>query len=548
MLFFLSVAYAIPWSYFVSEYPQAWTPPEATPFLGTYQTSEAIFSEPIVPFWPLALRFDRDLMIALNDPTWGMIEVAQLQTKEGEHVWFTLDSYQNGEQIIGLSDHPKAREMASLFPLPSYQANLQVEESNEMYVVSYQRLQDPIRFAMPKVSEPTTPKTRNGHAMNHSASSLLAVLDIFSLDLRPVQWLDIPYSVQKIFWQPISGVMSQTVVGFRKGEWLQQPGTLRGQDIHFEEENEEYCLVDAHARYCFLKYQNQLQLFRVDMIQPMHDDVIAQVYFSPALPDLRFLPMETNCSAMNIQMAEKKYMEGSICVHPKEQGATISIEPKDPHWAKMRPVISSLDIRANDIQVQSMLLSPQAKGWIQQKKIVKRTSKLRVPKRLVWSNNQLSALEEMEEREGESISVMVPLVPKEGILMSRIEIPVSSGEVFPIILAAQLHSQLPYTGIDINPMYQEGKVIVDVRVFPSSVPKIGAWMELSIGLLSSDRIPSRMHIIGQKGGFSHFAFVQGFRVRHTKPILDFSIESTASIVNENNVYSMEKSVFWWEQD
>ena len=127
MLFFLSFAYAIPWSYFISENPKVWTQPKAMPFLGDYHRSEPIFLEPIIPFWPLALRFDQDLMIALDDPTWGMIEVAQLQTKEGERVWFTLDSYQNGEQIIGLSTHPKAQEMASLFPLPSYQANLQVD-------------------------------------------------------------------------------------------------------------------------------------------------------------------------------------------------------------------------------------------------------------------------------------------------------------------------------------------------------------------------------------------------------------------------------------
>jgi len=546
MLFFLSFAYAIPWSYFISESPQAWTQPEVTPFVGEYQSSEPIFLEPIIAFWPLALRFDRDLMISLNDPTWGMIEVAQLQTKEGENLWFTLDSYQNGEQIIGLSDHPKAHEMAALFPLPSYQAHLQVEESKDMYVVSYQRLQDPIRFAMPKVTTPTTPKTRNGHAMNHSASSLLAVLDIFSLDLRPVQWLDIPYSVQKIFWQPISGVMSQTVVGFRKGEWTQEMGTLRGRDILFEEENEEYCLVDAHARYCFLKYQNQLQLLRIDMIQPMHDDVIAQVHFSPALPDLRFVPVEKSCSTMTIEMVEKKYMEGSTCIHPKEEGVTVSIEPREPYWAKLRPVISSLDIQEKEVRVHSMLLSAQAKGWIQQENLVKRTQKMKVPKRLIWSNHQLSAQEETEEREGEKISLIAALVPKEGVLAARIEVPLSSTEVYPIILEAQLHSQLSYNGIDINPVYQEGKLIVDVRVFPSSKPKIGAWMELSIGLLSADRMPSRMHLIGKKGGFSHFAFVQGFRVRHTDPILDFSIDSTASIVNEKDILSMEKLVFWWD--
>ena len=52
--------------------------------------------------------------------------------------------------------------------------------------------------------------------MNHSQRDMMAILNISSLKLRPVLWVQNKRNVQSILWQPISGVMSQTVAGMKR--------------------------------------------------------------------------------------------------------------------------------------------------------------------------------------------------------------------------------------------------------------------------------------------------------------------------------------------
>ena len=175
-------ASAIPLSYFRSEKPSDWNPPQTSFFEGSYQREHPLVAFPVVPLWGFGFRFDGDIMISLaDDAPWGMIEIAYAQSKQGEKVWFTLDSRLDGRQYIGLSDHPLSHEIASLFPIPSYQAQLQVLEQDGRYIVSYKRGEEPISFSIPIDDRVYSPSAQNGHAMNHSQHDMMAILHISSL-------------------------------------------------------------------------------------------------------------------------------------------------------------------------------------------------------------------------------------------------------------------------------------------------------------------------------------------------------------------------------
>ena len=150
----IQVSWSLPLSYYLSSSPD----PKALSFLGdgqhstlTYRLTEPIQQKAIIPFWAAALRFDEDIMIALEDDgEWGMLEVSMIRDAEGKELWFALDSKTNGQQFIGLPDHPKADQLARLFPLTQYRAAPQVLREGKELSVQYRRIDgEDISFRIP---------------------------------------------------------------------------------------------------------------------------------------------------------------------------------------------------------------------------------------------------------------------------------------------------------------------------------------------------------------------------------------------------------------
>ena len=146
-----------------------------------------------------------------------MIEVCKVDTPDGA-VWFSLDSHQDGRQLVGIPDSEAAKGFAQAFPASLYTNDLKVTEhkleDRTHFDVSYRRADRKlIQFSIETEDEDQPPRKRNGNAMNHSADQSLAVLDIFSLDLhsKTLEWPHQEQPVFSVLGKPVVARMRQSV-------------------------------------------------------------------------------------------------------------------------------------------------------------------------------------------------------------------------------------------------------------------------------------------------------------------------------------------------
>ena len=544
LLFF---AFAIPLSYFRSEKARAWNPPSFSFFEGGYHLEEPLVSFPVVPFWSFGFRFDGDLMISLaDDEPWGMIEVAYVENKDGEKVWFTLDSRLDGQQYIGLSDHPLARDIAALFPVPSYQAHLEVAESADAYVVSYMRGNEPISFSIAREDTVYPPSARNGHAMNHSQRDMMAILNISSLKLRPVQWVQNKRRVQSILWQPISGVMSQTVAGMRRGTWTQTQNNLHNTLSESDAMDNQECIHASHSRYCFHVKGKEKQLSSITLFQPLHKESISSIRFSPALPDLRFLPKHTHCSDLFWEIDQQEHLQAQACIHPLRYGNSmvVSVHASKPSWVNARPIMTSLTFhqQKDEVDVHSAVLSEGADEEHTQKLSPANVVDISIPNAFQWNGTQLIPQGRTEKNKVQVYSVGIPLVPKDGLLVGKVE--VDSSFIHPFLLRLKGHLLPEIQELSFHLESRDGSNYITLTMKPSKRIDHGAWVEIDVGSLVSSNTMHALSLKGSSGGMElqKPLFLKDFHIR--AKTCSFALNGTMSAKPKECLG--EISMFWSE--
>ncbi len=348
--------------------------------------------DPVVPFVAWGLWFDEDIMISLSgDPGWGMIEVSKIVLPSGRHVWFTLDSKEDGRQFVGLPDDPLAAEMAKAFPAPSYNAGLIVKEVKKRtrhktlahYEVSYRRIDGaPIRFEL-TVDDSVKPSLlRNGHAMNHSQGNVLALVDLASMQLVKSGGFrfigDHPRRAQSLLTQKIAGVLRQAAAGLRAGSWKLNGASLEARNsdsntlglVILGDDGRVVTLGTGDAfpsvQYDFAREGESLGLreIRVDQSLDGRTKEVARIRFNPALPDLRYGPPSRPLESRMVVgvNGQSGYQMGVVRVERDRDGssARISVLSRKPSWAKQRPVVSFVRYGARGVTLDSAVLSPGA--------------------------------------------------------------------------------------------------------------------------------------------------------------------------------------------
>ena len=550
LLTFFVCALAIPLSYFQSKKSKEWSPPPLAYFEGGYRYESPQVAFPIVPIWSFGFRFDLDIMVALEkDEPWGMIEVSYIQTKEGEKVWFTLDSRLDGQQYIGLPNHSASKQISSLFPLPSYDPQLVVQEKKNEYVVSYMRGDEPISFSMPRVEGYHPPASRNGHAMNHAQHDLMAILDISSLKLKDVDWTS-SHKTQSILWQPISGVMRQTVSGLRRGEWHQTSSELHHQLSSVHNTQSDICLETKLATYCFAKHNTQLQLHQISLFQPLQGDQIASVVFSPALPDLRFGLKDTHCSQVYWNLNDREHLQGELCVHPLQYNSSIAVsfEAQEPSWVSARPVLSILTMEEDgSVFGKSILLSNEAQDEHEFSCFQPKSTTISIPESLEWDGSKLSAFGSQGTEEGIAYSAIVPLVPKDDYVIGRIEVTAKVDD--PFLLGINIHQIAEIRDIEFQVHAHEHGNTIELKIIPNKPSVHGGWAEIDIGALPSQK-PTQSVILrgrGEGGGVldrEEVFFLDSFQVESSRALLEFSLPISPTIEPFSKEMTVEKSLFW----
>ena len=346
---------ALPLKYFVSEGPLK-SSIESQPIEKIEMSLHTpIQDAPILPIIPWGLRFDEDLMITLDDPTWGMIEVCKVNTPDGA-VWFSLDSHQDGQQLVGIPESKLAKSFAQAFPASLYTNDLEVTEhkleDGTHFDVSYRRADRKlIQFSIETEDEDKPPRKRNGNAMNHSANQSLAILDIFSLDLhsKTLEWPHQEQPVFSVLGKPVVARMRQSVGGIHNGQWEQIASVLHShtgdtplETIPTSNGLMVQTLSFPQLQYHFIEDEAQLRLQHIAVQQP-HAERRSEVFridFVPPLPDLRYGSPQTpfQSDAFMSLNGQSVYSRANVHVEGIDTSTHILIEPTAPYWAAERPI------------------------------------------------------------------------------------------------------------------------------------------------------------------------------------------------------------------
>jgi hypothetical protein len=332
-----------------------------------YSGQERLRSAPVLPFIPWGLDFPEEMLFEFaSHPTYGMVEITEVEARDGRREWFALVSERSGVQHVVVGSR-EAAKLARAFPAPVWEGALEV-----VSVRSDTQLQYRARFTLPngegvdalitaKGKGSALPK-RNGNAMNHSQDAVLAVLD-----LEEFNWASAVVKVdgksapirQLAPFVPFAWRLEQAAGGLGSGALWMAAGTQElqaerepsGEQLEFvsEQAGNQVIVTQSDAlletRWTFENggvSEGPLELRELEII---HGEVsVFRMRMNPALPDLRYGPqLGFEAKVVAGSNGREGYMTGTLRTHlDKEARLVIDVLPESPAWACERPVRNRL--------------------------------------------------------------------------------------------------------------------------------------------------------------------------------------------------------------
>lgn len=330
---------------------------------------EAAIEFPLIPLWPFGLRFEDDICLCLDgDGPWAMIEIACAKGPNEQELWFVLDSYLDGTQVVGLpkENYQQALEWAQFFPAQTYDSQLTVEKkiegSKEWLSFSYQRFDDEkISFEIEiDRSKTTTPLFRNGNTMNHSEKTAQVGLDLESMQLisaKKIKFHTAAKKIQKILVVSLSLRLTQVVAGFRIGQWQQREGKVCYNDqmtvITSESEEEITIQTPITQHWKFKDNDGKKEFYALELSDQKTQ--LSRFSFYPPLPDLRYLKVEQEYHVKmlgDINQQEGFILSNLTISKNKEGDISFILRGERPHWVKNRP-----------LKIEGRYISPNQFSW-----------------------------------------------------------------------------------------------------------------------------------------------------------------------------------------
>jgi hypothetical protein len=400
---------------------------------------------PIIPFQPFIVDMPFDLVLGVNDGNISMIELIKIPKSktQAKDLWFILESTFKGVQYLGLPLNPEdaeeIKEIAKMLNFKTYQSDLSVkiDETQKTFnlSVSYNRMIEgenkKIEFTamipqdlMPQSEQPAgtllpANTKRLSHGMNHSAASVLALIDIYQTpDFLKLSKIKVKFTenskvkLQKILGLGVTSPIAQLVMGL---------GTRKNT---YREINKELVeLTPGVYSQALSKRMGKLE-YHFDLVKIIsHDgqEIIRQelreirlftastsvargkILFNPSLPDLRYeLPsgvhvirtvMALNGLALESDPPEmlNAYV-GELRLQNSNTGKGVQMEmragdmdqdhrerfKKTPEWTYKRPYYALLefDSQKQDMEIACGTLAPSSGEIFQNELVLSPTSKL----------------------------------------------------------------------------------------------------------------------------------------------------------------------------
>ena len=341
--------------------------------LSTVSKNNKIIKNFKLPFSIKYIEMPFDLVIGLDDPQYSMIEILNVEYKN-KLLWLTLESLNDGRQIIGLPKKIDAQkhiiDFATKMNIPTYKSNLSVKQSVEKIEVSFiqenyinrnkKNIAFEVRYqkdVLEKSNGIFMPKNkthtfeRNSSAMNHSASNFMAVIDIHR-SLTPMQSSQLQFTdrsypklrLKKILGTPVLSIISQNIAAIGPHQTK----------------------MKADQQQLYLNKNNEMTKLTIKQ----NEEIKVILKFNPPIPTLtsknfpkksRFtLEMfnKNNGNLMLLGTIKQKRLGNYKVIYTLGVDDRPSLQNKinqTPHWFFERSIFTSIDQNGF---IQSTLMSP----------------------------------------------------------------------------------------------------------------------------------------------------------------------------------------------
>jgi len=323
-------------------------------------TGEARAGTLFPPLQFFGLQYAVDVVLVSEHPDWEMHEYARLDTPDGS-IWVAKDAAKGGAQTI-VSDAPNLKQWLPEIPIPRIQSPITVvDESKDERIdlqLSYTNAAgEPVKVWTQGSMPSRPPAKRNGNTMGHSRSIVAAVLDLerFGSNVRAgIQIGDEKARLKRLLGlMPFKFLLRQTqggvaITSFRVapaagGFTLTRPASPdEAWPTHAEEAwQQDGETIHYDNGVCrFKTHFNNGEAHHSQVMQAGVEHPIFQMWFSPALPDLRRPFTGTAESQFRMDIGDQS-AHGTGRIHVKWIDADtvqLLLTPTEPDWLTDRPM------------------------------------------------------------------------------------------------------------------------------------------------------------------------------------------------------------------
>ena len=373
----------------------AWQALQAASPSGAAYTDPPRGGGPALPLIAFGVAYELDLVLVSDHPAWNMHELARLRVPPSLSpdgvVWLAKDAREDTLEQSIAADLPAdvLRDVLPEVPV-ARRSGLVVEQGDAAEIDVVARYANALGQPMELRFRGRLPKpqrARNGPTLGHSATSLLAVLDVAAA--RFGSWASVSIDGEERPLRKAAGLLplrvalAQSQAGLAVGAWTPRPAeggprveiqrrpaadggggqrAWRSEPVDGGVE-----LVEADAlrtfRYRFARRADSLELARVTVEQYARDEPVLDLVFEPTLPDLR-RPFD---GAVRVRYGiavngQPGLAMGIVTAYSDPQGACWTLTPEAPCWTTDRPLEGRLTFDDSGVvhgEVRRLPLPPQ---------------------------------------------------------------------------------------------------------------------------------------------------------------------------------------------
>ena len=337
---------------------------------GVDYTSPPQVDYPALPFLVFGLRYDLDIVLVSDHPTWEMHEYARLPSPDGP-IWLAKDTRaSDGNQLL-VADREMVEGALPEIPLARRPTGVEVDDRStdarldlDIRYENFDGEQVDVHYEGPRPDDELA--RRNGSTMGHSRHQVLAVLDLPNRTFGTAASMAIGgrrYGIRRALGlQPMRLAIRQTQGGIPQADVEMRPaGVDAFQTTHrlpggrtmartWQTHRDADRLIVAESSplrrlvYRFhVRADGALELSSASVRAYGDDHRTFHIAFSPALPDLRRSFRGTHQSRFVIDVGgQRNHAVGEVRVTSGRRRATVRVRGSEPWWVADRCVDSTL--------------------------------------------------------------------------------------------------------------------------------------------------------------------------------------------------------------